>query len=125
MDGIKNFLQIINDNWTMILIIIGVAIVIYNRVMSYMTLTDSEKIEIAKKQVSETILRMVMDAETDYSDIRAAGSIKRSTVIKEVFEKYPILAKVVQQEEVIEWIDELIDQSLVTLRSIVEKNSEE
>lgn len=122
LTGIQNFLQIINDNWTTIIVIIGLVIAIIKKAKDYFSKSDEEKIEIAKKQIQETILKMISDAEVDYEEWNKAGSIKRSQVINEIFEKYPVLSKVTDQEQIIEWIDKTIDESLKTLREIVSNN---
>ena len=69
------------------------------------------------------MLKMITTAEQDYETWNEAGSIKRSQVIKEVYEKYPILSKAINQEEMIAWIDEQINNSLKTLRKIVKQNN--
>ena len=51
-------------------------------------------------------------------------SIKRAQVIDELFANYPILSKVTNQEDLIKWIDDVIDESLITLREIVENNKQ-
>ena len=85
--------------------------------------SDEEKIEIAKTQIKEIILKMISDAEVDYEEWNKAGSIKRSQVINEIFEKYPILSKVTNQSQIIDWIDQTIDESLKILREIVSNNT--
>ena len=122
LNGIKNFLEIIETNWTTIIVIIGLVIAIAKKAKNYLSKSDEEKIEIAKQQVKEIILKLISDAEVDYDEWKKAGSIKRSQVIEEIFIEYPILSKTVDQKELIEWIDEIIDESLVTLREIVAKN---
>lgn len=124
LQGIQNFLEIINENWTTIIVIIGLAIGTVNRIKKYINLTDDEKIEIAKTQISETILKLISDAESDYSEWKKAGSIKRSQVIEDIFIKYPILSKVADQTEIVKWIDDEIDNALETLREIIEENNE-
>ena len=123
LQGIQNFLEIINENWTTIIVIIGLAIGTVNRIKKYINLTDDEKIEIAKTQMSETILKLISDAESDYSEWKKAGSIKRSQVIEDIFIKYPILSKVADQTEIVKWIDDEIDNALETLREIIEENN--
>ena len=123
LQGIQNFLEIINENWTTIIVIIGLAIGTVNRIKKYINLTDDEKIEIAKTQISETILKLISDAESDYSEWKKAGSIKRSQIIEDIFIKYPILSKVADQTEIVKWIDDKIDNALETLREIIEENN--
>lgn len=123
LNGITNFLQFINDNWTSILIIISIIVAIYEKIKKYMTKSQDEKVEIAKTQIKETILKMISDAEIDYDTWNKAGSIKRSQVIQKIFADYPILSKVMNQDNLIAWIDETIDEALKTLREIVKSNS--
>ena len=122
LNGIKNFLSLINDNWTTILVIVGLALALWKKIESYSKLSTDKKIEIAKKQISENILKMITQAEKDYAEWEKAGSIKRSEVISEIYKEYPILAKVVNQEELVKWIDEQIDNALPTLREIIKQN---
>lgn len=122
LNGIKNFLSLINDNWTTILVIIGLALALWKKIESYSKLSTDKKIEIAKKQISENILKLITQAEKDYAEWEKAGSIKRSEVISEIYKEYPILAKVVNQEELVKWIDKQIDNALPTLREIIKQN---
>ena len=73
LDGIKNFLGIVNDNWTTIMVIIGLIIAISKKAKNYLSKSDEEKIEIAKMQIQETILKMISDAEVDYEEWNKAG----------------------------------------------------
>ena len=125
LNGIQNFLQIINDNWTTILVIIGLALALWKKIESYSKLSTDKKIEIAKRQISENILKLITQAEKDYAEWEKAGSIKRSEVISEIYKEYPILAKVVNQEELVKWIDEQIDNALPTLRDIIKENEKD
>lgn len=124
MDGIQNFLSLINDNWTSIMVIIGLILAIYKKAKVYFSKSNDEKIEIAKAQIRERMLKMITDAEIDFEEWNQAGSIKRSQVIGEIFEKYPILSKSINQQKVISWIDEEIDNSLKTLRKVVANKGE-
>ena len=125
LNGIKNLLSFINDNWTTILVIIGLALALWKKIESYSKLSTNKKIEIAKKQISENILKLITQAEKDYAEWEKAGSIKRSEVISEIYKEYPILAKVVNQEELVKWIDEQIDNALPTLRDIIKQNEKD
>ena len=118
LDGIKNFLNLINDNWTSIIVIIGLCVVIKNKASDYFKKSDDEKIAIAKDQ-----LKKITEAEKDYAEWSKAGSIKRSQVIEEIYKEYPVLQKVVNQEELVKYIDELIDSALPELRKIWEQSN--
>lgn len=123
LDGIKNFLQFVNNNWTTIIIIISLCITLYYKIKSYITQSKDERIKVAKKQIQEVILKLISDAEYDYEEYIKAGSIKRAQVIQKIFEDYPVLTKVADQTALVEWIDETIDEALKTLREIVAINN--
>lgn len=123
LDGIKNFLTFINNNWTTITVIISLLIALYKKVMAYLKQSQEKKIEIAKTQLSQTILKFITDAEVDYENWNKAGSVKRSQVIQRIYTEYPILSKVVDQEALIIWIDDLINNALKELRKIVAENA--
>ena len=122
LNGIQNFLMLVNNHWTEIIVIIGLALVLYKRVKNYLSKTDEEKIEIAKVQIKETVLRLVTDAEMDYKEWVKAGAVKRARVVEEIFMMYPILAKVTNQNELVAWIDDIIDEALETMREIFAEN---
>ena len=124
LNGIKNFLLFINDNWMSILVIIGLIISIIKKIKTYLSKSDNEKILIAKQQIKETMLRFVTDAEKDYDSWMSAGEIKRAQVIEEIFLTYPILSKVTNQESLIQWIDDTIDEALETMRVIFAENAD-
>ena len=71
------------------------------------------------------MLKLITDAEVDYEEWNKAGSIKRSQVIGQIYKEYPILSKIVNQSELIEWIDNEINISLKTLREIIKQNGSE
>lgn len=124
LTGIQNFLQFINDNWTAIVIIIALVMSIAIKVKNLFVKDKDGQIEIAKAQIKQIVLKLITDAEVDYSDISSAGSIKRAQVIKQIFNDYPILTKVSNQESIIEWIDDTINNSLKELRKIVAVNKQ-
>lgn len=125
LNGIQNFLQFINDNWTTIIVCISLAFAIYKKVKDYLSKSDDEKIEIAKVHIQQAMLKLITDAEVDYESWNQAGSIKRSQVIQKIFADYPILSKVADQDALIQWIDDTINESLKTLRKIVAENQDE
>lgn len=126
MNGIKNFLQMINENWTTIVVIISLIFTLCQKIKSFINLTREEKLKIAKSQIKDTILKLVSDAELDYSYLNKSGEIKRSQVISKIYEAYPILSKVYNKEKVVEWLDKTIDEAVVKItKHIEEKEIEE
>lgn len=124
LNGIQNFLALVNKNWTTILVIIGLGIAIYKKINVYLSLSNEKKIELAKNQVHQAILRLITKAELTFEDWKKAGSIKRSQVIQDIYLTYPILSKAIDQEALINWIDEEIDNALVTLRGVIANNND-
>ena len=125
IDGLKNFLTLINDNWTTILVIVGLIIGIYQKIKKFLKETDEAKIEFAKQQISNVVLKMITDAEKDYQQYAKAGEIKRSQVIKQIFDDYPVLERVVDQDALIALIDTEIDNALKTLREVIKETKKE
>ena len=123
LTGISNVLMLINDHWTEITILIGLALLLYKKIRAYFAKSKEEKMEIALKQAREIILDRVTAAEIDYANWKKAGAIKRAQVLDEIFAAYPILGKITNQEEVIKKLDEYIDESLATLREVIETNT--
>jgi len=124
LNGIKNFLQFLDANWTILTIVIGLCISLFRKAKAYFNKSNDEKIEIAKAQISQTVLKLVTEAEMDYLEWQSAGSVKRSQVIDEIFTMYPVLSTITNQEELIIWIDEEIDTALKTMREIFAVNTE-
>ena len=120
--GIKNFLDLINQNWTLITVIIGLGILVFKKVKSYASLSEQEKIDLALEQIRITALKIVTDAEKEYDKWVKAGSIKRAEVIEKIFKDYPILSKVTNQETLIKNIDNIIDEALNEMRKVFETN---
>ena len=123
LDGLKNFLLFVNDNWTVIIICIALIIAIVKKTKKFFSKSNDEKVKIAKKQIAETMLKMVTDAEFTYEEWTKAGDIKRSQVIEEIYQKYPVLSKVAAQEELTKWIDTTINEALKTMRGVFAENT--
>lgn len=136
MEAITRLLTWVYDNWTAIIAIIGLVYVIYLKAKKtwndWQNKTDEEKqaeldkqIEVAKKMLAEFILSLVADAEIAWKDEGSQlGAIKRSQVIAEAFAQFPVLSYVTDQEELIAYIDELIDKALVTVREKIREQAE-
>ena len=124
LDGIYKFLSFVNDNWTMITAIFVLIGAICKKAYDFVNKSKEERIKIAKAQISEIMLMLVTEAECDYAEWVKSGEIKRSQVIDQIFAMYPALSQVTNQEEIITWIDEAIDEALKTMRKIFEENKE-
>lgn len=124
LNGIKNFLMLVNEHWTEIIVVIGLGLAVSKKVVTYLKKSDEEKIQIAKEQMRERMLKWVTNAEVDYKEWVSAGAVKRSEVIDVIFQKYPILNRVTDQEKLINEIDDLINEALKEMRKIIGENAE-
>lgn len=125
LTSIQNTLMYLNDHWTQIIICIGIAIALYKKAKAYLSKSTDEKVAIAMKQIKVKMLELVTQAELDYETWVKAGEIKRSQVIGEIFEMYPILNRVTDQETLIAELDEYIKKALVTMREVFSENATE
>lgn len=124
LNGIRNFLEIVNENWTTIMVIIGLVVGICKKIETYMNKSDEEKLNIAKRQIHEIALQLVTEAENDYDRWDKAGSIKRSKVIEKLYQNYPILSKFAKQDELLNWIDSELDNALIELKEVINANQQ-
>lgn len=131
MKAIMNFLSYLNENWTMIVAIATLLFAICLRAKKafdrWITMTDAERqketeeqIEKAKVAIANYILSFVAQAEVDWS-ASGMGPIKRAQVIEKIYKEYPILLEVVDQQELMRFIDEHIDLALEIVREKIRK----
>ena len=128
MEGLKNFLEMLNTNWTTIVTIFILAFGIYvkakkmwadwqEKTLEEQEVALQEEIEKAKKALAEYILSLVAKAEIAYKEEGSGlGSIKRAEIFEKIYDMFPVLIYIADQEEFISYIDELIDKALVIVR---------
>ena len=119
INGIRNFLELINNNWTTIMVVCGLCVSLYYKIMQFIKLSDDEKINQTKTVIKNVMLSLVSDAELNYSDWNKSGAIKRAEVINRIFTDYPILDKVTDKDKLISEIDGMLDESLKEMRNII------
>lgn len=120
MEGVKNFLQFVNDNWTMIITIIGLGLGIYKKIKDYLSKSEQEKIDIALTQIRKSMLELVVKAEKEYGS--DTGKLKKSKVLNEIYAKYPELKNIVNQEDLEKQIDDIINENLDQMKKMLENN---
>jgi hypothetical protein len=122
LNGIRVFLDFLNNYWTLMIIVILIIVSIYGKIKTFMQKSKEEQIVAAKMQIKEIVLKFVTDAEIEYSDWVKAGSLKRAQVIQKIFADYPILSTIADQKSTLNWIDMAINESLKQLDKVVSKN---
>lgn len=135
MQAVFNFLDFLNSNWTMIVAIATLLFALYLKIKStinrWMKMSEEEKqkeleeqIKKAKQAIANYILSLVASAEVDWEGT-GLGPIKRAQVIEKIYKEYPVLLDVVDQEDVIKFIDENIEIALETVREKIRKEIED
>lgn len=128
MTSITNLLKFLEENWSQIIIILALAFTVYKKWQSFSKMSEKEKVDTAILIVSEIILEKLAKAEEDWINYKKTGTIKRSKVINEIYEQYPVLKTYADQEYIINKIDEFIDEGLKnlekTIKDIKEQNTQ-
>lgn len=131
MNGIMHFLEWVDYNWTLLIIIaflfLGIIYrtkILFNR---WLKMTDEEKqkeleeqIAKARQAIANYILSLVADAEEEWKG-NGLGTIKRAQVIEKIYKNYPILLEVKDQCELMKFFDEHIDLALETVREKLQR----
>lgn len=125
MNGIVNFLTFIKENWTTIITIAGLLLWIGLKIKDYIKLSKEQKIEMALSNAKKICLSLVTKAEDLFGS--NTGKIKKSYVVDELLNKYPILQEVTTKEDLEKELDRIIEDSLSQMKQILEtkKNKEE
>ena len=119
MKGINNFLQWINDNWTSIVVCVGLVLALINKVVQYSKLSKQEKIDTALKIVKEELLKLMSEAEIEWEDYKKSGELKKSQVITEIYKEFPILKEYVDQDKLVEILTKMIDDEKENMDKII------
>ncbi|MDE6477001.1 MAG: hypothetical protein K2L48_02260 [Mycoplasmoidaceae bacterium] len=123
MKGITNFINLVIENWTTISVILvvigGAGLKIVKLYKNWKKMTDDEKIDAMLDIIQEWILKMMCDAEIEWSEFKSAGGIKKSGVIEKIYTKFPQLAKFTDQEKIIEQISNFIEDNMEEMNKIM------
>lgn len=135
MKSIQSLLQWLIDNWASIVTCLILLYGIYSKATKeyyvWKAASEEEKekkireaeekaIKAARDALKESVLALVSKAEVDWENLGSKlGPIKRAQVIGEIYKQYPILEKVTDQAELLEYIDNLIKEALEVVREKV------
>lgn len=106
-------ISFINDNWFLIIVVIALIIYVAQNLIQH---SKEEKIALVKHLIAVSIDAIVAEAEEKYADYKKSGLFKRAYVIQTIYEKYPVLNRIAEQEEFLDWLDKLIEQSVARLK---------
>ena len=119
MNGLANFLTMINENWTMIVIVLTLILAIAEKFRRFVKMSKEERVEAALKAVKSELISLMAEAEIYWEDYKKSGLIKKSKVISEIYAKYPILKEYISQDELIEKITAMIDEEKAEMDKII------
>nr|DAR94444.1 MAG TPA: hypothetical protein [Caudoviricetes sp.] len=122
MTGLTNFVNLIQHNWTNIIVVLGVLAAIARTIVSYSTMTEEQRVQSALKVVSEELMKLMCQAEIQWKDYKQSGELKRSQVIKDIYNQFPFLSKYMDQDKLIKTIYEMIDKQMDNMNKLIEKN---
>ena len=122
MVSLTNTFQFIETNWINILFVLVLLFVCIRKVASFFKMTKEQKIAAVLRLIKEEILTYMTEAEIDWKEFSKAGEVKRAQVISKVYDKFPILAKCINQEELIDKIDAMIEEEKAKLDKLMENN---
>lgn len=125
MEGLMNTLKVINENWSNIVIIISTIIVLVNKVKKYFAMSKEERVESALKVVKTELLKIMSDAEVEWNEFEKSGELKKSQVIKSIYEQFPILNDYIDQDKLIEKINDMIEDQLKSVDKIINNINED
>ena len=119
MTSIINLFKLISDEWMTIIFIILLVVVGIRKVISFLKMDKAKKLDIILKLVKEEILSIMAEAEVNWKDYSKSGEIKKSEVISKIYERFPILSKYINQEELIQEISDMIDEEKSKMDKII------
>ena len=119
MDGIKNLLSWLNNNWSFIIIIIGLGLFACRKITDFMKLSEEDQINQILIAVKGILLSKMAEAEIGWEDYKKSGDLKRSEVINEIYKEFPILKDICDQEKLIEIITSMIDDEMDNMNRII------
>lgn len=100
------------DNWTLLVVLICAAVVVYIRFIKFSSLPDEEQI----KQVKAFLLAIVVEAEKQFGS--KTGKVKLSWTYSQFIKAFPNLAPVIPFELFSQWVDEVLE----TMRNLLSNN---
>lgn len=119
MTGLNNLFHLIVENWATIVALVGCILVAINRFKSFLSLSKDEQKEAALKIVKEELLKLMSESEINWSEVKKSGEIKRSEVIAEIYDKFPVLSEFEDQETLLKEINTMIDDTKVVMDRIL------
>lgn len=121
MTSINNTLGLIENYWSMLIIIIALVVLTIEEVKKYKAMTREQRIEAALSVVKGELLKLMSDAEIEWSEYKKSGALKKSQVLKEIYTQFPFLQDYINQDELVTKITEMIDAEMENMNKILKE----
>lgn len=121
MTGFNNFIHLIQSQWTNIVVVIAIIATVVKTALSYSTMTEEQRVQSALKVVKEELMRLMCQAEIQWKDYKKSGDLKRSQVIKDIYNQFPFLSKYMDQDKLVKTIYEMIDKQMDNMDNLLNK----
>lgn len=119
MNGLTNFVNLIQSQWTNILVVVAILFGVIRTGINYYSMSKEQRTEAALTVVKSELLKLMSHAELQWSDIKKSGSLKRSQVIKDIYTQFPFLASYIDQETLLKRLYEMIDTEMENMNKIL------
>ena len=124
MTGFNNFIHLIQSQWTNIVVVIAIIATVVKTALSYSSMTEEQRVQSALKVVKEELMRLMCQAEIQWKDYKKSGDLKRSQVIKDIYNQFPFLSKYMDQDRLVKTIYEMIDKQMDNMDNLLNKPEE-
>ena len=124
MTGFNNFIHLIQSQWTNIVVVIAIIATVVKTALSYSSMTEEQRVQSALKVVKEELMRLMCQAEIQWKDYKKSGDLKRSQVIKDIYNQFPFLSKYMDQDKLVKTIYEMIDKQMDNMDNLLNKPEE-
>lgn len=122
MEIIKNITEFVTMNFTTVLVVIAICLLTYRKCKEFFSMDKEAQKKAALAIIKEEILKLMSDSELYWSTYESSGQIKRAEVIANIYNKFPVLATIEDQETLIKEIDAMIDAAKPVMDAIINKD---
>ena len=129
MQSIVKVLKWLYDNWSAVVIIIGLLTAVIVKLKAWSKLSADEKLQAANSekekaltQLKQLALSWVTVIEETWSGIEKSGYIQKSEFFERVYDKLPVLSQ--YSDEIEQTVSDIIDGALIEMRDILSQQPE-
>ena len=124
MAGFNNFIHLIQNQWTNIIVVIAIIATVIRTTLNYSALSQEQRVQSALKVINEELMKLMCQAEIQWKDYKKSGDLKRSQVIKDIYNQFPFLSKYMDQDALVKKIYEMIDKQMDNMNNLLNKTDD-